>query len=207
MMYSPTHYREDREDLIFEVIQQNSFATLISIESEEPFISHLPLLLDSSRKTLKGHCAKANPHWKHFRSQKKVTAVFHGPHAYVSPAWYQPKNDNVPTWNYVAVHIVGTANIIEDATDSYRFMQELVSFYEKQYGTGWSLPEYANDELNDLSCGIVTFEIAIEKVEAKFKLSQKQELIDRNSVISNLPKFAGTEGQRVAEYMKRVIHE
>lgn len=86
-------------------------------------------------------------------------------------------------------------------------MKEFVNFYENEYRTGWVLPDVSNDELNNLSRGIVTFEVVIEKIDAKFKLGQNLESIDRNSVMSNLPDFAGSAGQRVAEYMKRVMHE
>ena len=206
MMYSPLHYHEDREDLIFEIMQKYSFATLVSVTSDGPFISHLPVLLDTSKKTLLSHCAKANPHWKHFKDGNPVTVIFNGPHAYISPAWYKSDPDNVPTWNYVAVHVKGTARIIEDAHDAWASMNTLVRYYENFYETGWSLPTEPNETLkNDLSRGITVFEISMDHVEAKFKLSQKKDLQDRNSVIENLPSTAGENGKLLAEFMKRVL--
>lgn len=205
-MYSPHHYRENREDLIYEIIQNFSFATLISVTSEGPFVSHLPVLLDPEKKTLLSHCARANPHWKHFQDDNPVTVVFTGPHAYISPAWYEPDTGNVPTWNYVAVHIKGTARIIEDIHESWKLMNKLVQHYENHYKTGWSLPTEPNEVLkNDLHRGITVFEISMEHIDAKFKLSQKQSPQDRNSVIENLPSTAGEQGKLLAEYMKKVL--
>ncbi len=208
MIYSPSHYKEIRPELAFEAIRQYSFATLITIDADQPFVSHLPLLLESNNKTLIGHCAKANPQWRHFVKNKQVTAIFHGPHAYISPAWYQPKADNVPTWNYVAVHIKGTVRILEKNAVAYEVMNKLVSHYEEIYGTKWTLPQEPNVELlDDLNRGIVVFEITIGDLVAKFKLSQKQDSIDRNSVIKNLPMVGGIDGQKVADYMTRVMHD
>lgn len=114
MIYSPNHYKENRNELIFQIIRNYSFATLITQSSDGPFVSHLPLLLEfmGDKPFLLGHCAKANPHWKQFEDGEKITILFHGPHSYISPAWYQPKSDNVPTWNYATVHIQGRAAII-----------------------------------------------------------------------------------------------
>ncbi|MBK9321502.1 MAG: FMN-binding negative transcriptional regulator [Bdellovibrionaceae bacterium] len=206
MMYSPTQYREERMDLIYEVIQNYSFATLITMTSEGPFVSHLPVLLDSAKKVLLSHCARGNPQWKHFKEGIPVTVIFNGPHAYISPAWYKPDPDNVPTWNYAAVHVKGTARIIEDFHDAYSVMNKLVQNYEDQYRTGWVLPAEPNETLkNDLNRGITVFEIAMDHVEAKFKLSQKQNSADRNSVIDNLSKSSGEQGSALAEYMKKVL--
>ncbi len=206
MIYTPKHYHEDREDLIFEVIRNNNFATLISIISDDPIISHLPVLLDNSKNTLLSHCARANPHWKYFKDGNPVTVIFNGPHAYISPAWYKPDPDNVPTWNYIAVHVKGVARIIEDSHEAWISMNKLVQHYESLYETGWSLPSEPNETLkNDLARGITVFEISMEHVEAKFKLSQKQDLQDRNSVIYNLQSIAGENGKYLAEYMKRVL--
>lgn len=205
MFYTPPHYRETREELIYEIIQNFSFATLISVTAEGPYVSHLPVLLDLNKKALLSHCAKANPHWKLFKGNP-VTLVFTGPHAYISPAWYEPALDNVPTWNYVAVHVQGKVKIIEDVNESWSLMNKLVQHYEKHYQTGWSLPSEPNEELkNDLNRGITVFEISLDKIEAKFKLSQNQNQQNRNTVIKNLPHTAGEQGKLLAEYMKQVL--
>ncbi len=209
MMYSPAHYQEERSDLILESIRRYSFATIITMGKEGPFVSHLPLILEGEgeSQTLIGHCARANPQWRHFAEGQEVTAIFHGPHAYISPAWYLPLPDNVPTWNYVAVHVKGSAQIVENHTDAYRILKTVVRHFESEYGTGWSLPAHANTELEALVKAIVAFRIDIKDVQAKFKLSQKQTAADRENVIEQLPKFAGPEGSAVSEYMKLVMRQ
>lgn len=205
-MYIPLQYQENRQELIFEIIQKNSFATLISSSPEGPIISHLPMLLDKSNKKLISHCARANPHWKYFANSNSVTVLFNGPHAYISPSWYKESPSNVPTWNYIAVHVRGLVNILEDKNETWLAMNKLVQYYESLYGTGWSLPIEPNEILkNDLSRGIVVFEVSMDYIEAKFKLSQKQNLPDRSSVIKGLPSVAGESGRALAEYMKRVL--
>lgn len=204
-MYLPSQYKETREDLVREVIRDFSFATVISSSREGPFISHLPVFFDEKRNVLISHCARANPHWKLFKEGSPVTVIFVGPHSYVSPAWYKPDPDNVPTWNYLAVHICGVTTIIEDEKKSWDLMKQLVEHYENYYQTGWSLPSEANETLKqDIQKGIIVFEISINKTDAKFKLSQKQSLQDRNSVIENLPSYSGEQGRLLADFMKRI---
>lgn len=204
-MYSPRHYKTDREDLAREVIHQFGFATLISVVDGAPFISHLPVILDEERNVLISHCARANPHWKLFSANHSLTVIFNGPHGYISPAWYKPDPDNVPTWNYVALHITGCARIIEDENEAWVKMKALVEYFENKYKTGWSLPQDPNDRhKKDLQKGITVFEISMDKVESKFKLSQKQSAEDRDSVIKNLPLFMGESGSVLAEMMRKI---
>ncbi len=205
-MYSPAHYSEDRSELIFELIKDYGFATIITQGTDGPFISHLPLILDviDGKKVLIGHCAKANPQWKHFADGQIFTAVFNGPHAYISPAWYRPRPDNVPTWNYAAVHVQGTATVHLEPSRIYEVLQKAVAQFEHRYQTDWQLPTTPNHELDALIKGIVAFSIEIKSVQAKFKLSQKQDTLDRETVIQQLPKM-GDDGEEVADYMKRVM--
>jgi transcriptional regulator len=201
MLYVPAHYEEKQKELIAEVMHKFSFATIITQSSDEPFISHIPLLFDEENQVLLGHCARANPQWKEFADGKKVTVLFHGPHAYISPAWYQPKPDNVPTWNYISVHVQGCAELIEHPTEVYANMQRMVNHFETRYQTGWSLPEEVNEDLSRLASAIVVFQIKIKDIQAKFKLSQKQGVDDRKNVIKRLAKSQGAEGTAVAQYM------
>ena len=203
MIYSPGHYKETKSDLIFDVIRRFSFATIISASPDGPFVSHLPLLLENDQ-TLLGHCARANPQWRHFAEGQTITSIFHGPHAYISPAWYKPQTDNVPTWNYVAVHTRGKAVLIEEPNETYAAMTKLVQHFETKYETGWSLPNDKSADLTALQKAIVVFSIEIQDIQAKFKLSQKQDSSDRETVIRELPKNQGHEGQLVADYMRVV---
>ncbi len=205
MMYSPAHYNEDRSELIFELIKEYEFATIITQGVDGPLISHLPLVLDvvDGKKILIGHCARANPQWKHFTEGQTLTVIFNGPHAYISPAWYQPEVDNVPTWNYAAVHIQGVATVHSEPARTYEILQKSVVRFEQKYQTGWQLPA-PNRELDALVKGIVAFSIEIKSVQGKFKLSQNQPAINRDTVVQQLPK-RGNAGKEVADYMQRVM--
>lgn len=205
-MYSPSHYSEDRSDLIFEIINKYSFATVITQGTDGPFVSHLPLILDSfeGRQTLLGHCARPNPQWKHFAEGQTVTVLFHGPHSYISPAWYEPQPDNVPTWNYATVHVQGTATTIDHSDQTYEVLNKIVKHFESDYETGWTLPTVPSQDLLDLVQGIVAFRLEIKDVQAKFKLSQKQNSTDRATVMRELPHFS-TEHAALADYMKRIM--
>ena len=208
MIYTPKHYKEKRNELIYEIIREYSFATLISQTVEGPIISHLPLILQETEGEffLYGHCAKANSHWKHFVESQKVTVLFQGPNAYISPAWYQPQDDNVPTWNYVAVHVNGTAQVISDPEQSYAVLQKLTDQFEHRYKTEWSLPKKLNSELQELLNYIVSFKIKVEQISPKFKLSQMLEPADRQNVIQKLMDFQDDQ-RAISLLMKKVVDQ
>src|SRR5689334_11890616 len=113
-MYIPPHFAASDPQLGLDIIDRHSFATLVTVHDGLPFATHLPLLLEQRgpRRTLVGHVARANPKWQHLELGQRVLAVFAGPHAYVSPTWYEPRPDNVPTWNYVAVHVRGRPRLL-----------------------------------------------------------------------------------------------
>lgn len=202
-MYSPKHYQIEQPELAFEVIKNHEFATLISTGASGMQISHLPLLLETNNSELVGHCARANPHWQHFTPGNPITVLFHGPHSYISPAWYKPKPDNVPTWNYVAVHVVGEASVIEDCHESYKVVQRLSDHHEKRNRTGWSLPANSEKILGGLVRGIVSFRIRVQNIQAKFKLSQKQDSEERAHVVRGLREFGGTPAE-LATWMEKI---
>ncbi len=140
----------------------------------------------------------------YFEAETPVTAIFHGAHAYISPAWYQPKEDNVPTWNYAAVHVSGMSSIETNTLATFKLLQKITDHFEKKYQTDWALPDVPNAELTKLLGQIVAFKIKITDIQAKFKLSQKQDSKNRSSVIHNLAKM-GTDQKSVAELMNLVL--
>ena len=109
-MYIPKSFQVTDPEVLAAFIRAHSFATLVSAVDGTPFATHLPLLLDQG--TLLGHVARANPHWQAFDGQREALAIFHGPHAYISPTWYAT-GPAVPTWNYAAVHVYGAPRLIE----------------------------------------------------------------------------------------------
>lgn len=164
------------------LIREHDFATLISPGSVPLAVTHLPLLFEGSlsgRARLWGHVARANPHWRAFEHGGDVVAVFHGPHAYVSPAWYVD-HPAVPTWNYAAVHVHGTARPLTDRDEVGRLLDRMIERYEGEALPRWrrELPE---SFLAGMVRGVVAFEIEVAGFEAKLKLGQNRSEADRRA--------------------------
>lgn len=200
-MYIPKHFTIQDEETKYEIIEQNSFATLFSQHSGAPYATHLPLLLNRETLTLSGHFARPNEQWKDSENQQ-VLAVFQGPHSYISPSWYET-NKAVPTWNYVAVHVYGELEIVEDEQELIDSLQDLVHKYENPKST-YSLNDVDPNYMEGLSRGIVGFKIKINKIEGKAKLSQNHSGQRRKLVVEELEKV-GSEGSRgIADLMKEI---
>lgn len=201
-MYIPDAFRETNLEILHKVIRENSFATLVANCGATMFASHLPLMLDSGRGrhgTLIGHMARANPQWQDFRSAAEVMAIFHGPHAYISPSWY-PTEPAVPTWNYVAVHAYGTPKLIEDRGELKHLLKQLVQIYEGGFEKPWQLdlPKKFEETMIDM---IVGFEIPIARLEGKFKLNQNRSSADRRAVIKILAQSRDPVAREIAVLM------
>lgn len=201
-MYIPKHFTIQDEETKYEMIEQNSFATLFSQHNGDPYATHLPLLLNRETLTLSGHFARPNEQWKDSGNQQ-VLAIFQGPHSYISPSWYET-NKAVPTWNYVAVHVYGELEIVEDEQELIDSLQDLVHKYENPKST-YSLNNVDPNYMEGLSRGIVGFRIKINKIEGKAKLSQNHSVERRELVIEELEKV-GSEGSRgIAGLMKKGV--
>src|SRR4026207_2347198 len=122
---------------------------------------------------LRGHVARANPHWRYLAAGRPTLVVFAGAHAYVSPSGYAT-HPSVPTWNYVAVHASGTGSLVEDASRVKALLADLVHVYEGAGGTAWSFESLPDDYVAGMQRGIVAFEIPIDRLEGKAKLSQNR---------------------------------
>jgi transcriptional regulator len=206
MIYVPAAFKQADRDALHALIESFAFATLISPDAEDPTITHLPLLLDRARGangTLIGHVARGNPQWRKMQERPGVLAIFHGPHAYVSPSWYGV-HPSVPTWNYAVVHARGTARVIEDAAALEAIVRRLVETYENSRAVPWrmTLPE---DYQRGMIGGIVGFEIEIAELTGKFKLSQNRIPADRQKVAEALEAGSAEERQVGALMRARVL--
>ncbi|QPW47643.1 FMN-binding negative transcriptional regulator [Bacillus thuringiensis] len=199
-MYIPKYFAIQDEEMKYETIEQNSFATLFSQHNGEPYATHLPLLLNRETLTLYGHFVRPNAQWKDSENQQ-VLAIFQGPHSYISPSWYET-NKAVPTWNYVAVHVYGELEVVEDKQELLNSLQDLVHKYEDPQST-YSLDDVDPDYMAGLSKGIVGFKIKINKIEGKAKLSQNHSIERRNLVVEKLEKVGSEGSKRVAELMRK----
>lgn len=201
-MYIPEAFRETDRKALHQLMRQNSFATLITINGGAPLASHLPILVDSDRGdygTLRAHMARANPQWRDFGNGHEALAIFQGPHAYVSPSWYET-HPSVPTWNYAVVHAYGKARLIDDRAELRSLLESSVRFYESGFEKPWAfeLPEKFLEKMMDM---IVGFEIPISRIEGKFKLSQNRPESDRRRVKRTLENSADPLAKAVAELM------
>ena len=204
-MYLPEAFHETRLSVLHAFIRRHSFATLISSNARDGVqISHLPMLLDPARGhhgTLMGHLARPNPQWKGFAGNgTQATAVFAGPHAYISPRWYQTRIA-VPTWNYASVYVRGAARVVEERSRLTEFLEALSDNYESGVDQPWTmddLPEQMREKLID---GIVGIELEIISIDGKFKLSQNRPAADRPGVIAGLSQSDSYEERALAALM------
>lgn len=200
-MYTPSLFQVTDPELIRKFIEENSFGLLLSsVDGSEIQDTHTPFLLSEDSKFLYGHIAKANPHWKDWQQNKQVKVIFHGPHCYISPSFYQSEI-NVPTWNYTAVSINGTIEVVEDLTEQKSFIHWLVSTHEKALPHPWSLDEN-NEQLMKLFQAVIFFRIRILNINAKFKLNQNKHQSDRLSVINTLTNSKSPFERKVAELIQ-----
>jgi transcriptional regulator len=203
-MYVPAHFREDDLPTLHALMCANSFATLVTQQQGIPLASHLPFTLASERGrygTLACHMARANAQWRSFSQTPEVLVIFQGPHAYITPSWYEV-HPSVPTWNYAVVHAYGTPRIIEDEVAVYELLRRLVQTNEAGFAQPWQV-QPREGYIQHMMRGIVAFEIEITRLEGKYKLSQNRSAVDQQHVIDALSAAGGELEQRVAALMQQ----
>ncbi len=204
-MYVPEHFAEPDPAACHALIREYGFGTLITMIDGAPFASHLPFLLDErrgARGTLMAHMARANPHWRGFEAAGPSLALFQGPHAYVSPSWYETKDEMVPTWNYAAVHAHGAPRIIEDEGAARAHLEHLVETLEAGFDAPWRLDSQPDDFIAAMAKGVVAFELPIETLEGKLKMSQNRRPGDRAGAARGLAATGDPLARDVAAIMR-----
>ena len=199
-MYIPEHFRLRDHAAAVAFMRANSFAILVSSTPDGPFATHVPVAIreTSDQLRIRGHVAKANPHWKYLDEQPRCLMIFHGPHAYISPSNYAAI-ENVPTWNYTAVHACGSARTFSTHDELHVLLHDLVNTYEPAYAEQWA---GIGDAYRDrMLAHIVGFEIAVSSVEAKFKLSQNRAKDEQQKIIDSLSAASDTAVSGVARLM------
>jgi transcriptional regulator len=173
-LYVPPHFRVEERAALVEFMRAHAFATLVSSAGDDLHVSHVPLLVDMDGDAirLRGHVARANAQWESLEGARKVLAIFHGPHAYVSPTWYAT-HPSVPTWNYAVVHAHAKARLTDEA-ELHEIVMELAAKYEAGNTPPWKMSELPAPYASSMLAMIVGFELEVERVEGKFKLSQNR---------------------------------
>ena len=205
-MYVPSSFEKTDLASLHAFMERNSFASLVSLDDSEPVATHLPLLLDRDvppHGRLVGHIARANRQWKSARGTR-VMAMFHGPHAYISPTWYET-NETVPTWNYAAVHAFGVMSLIDDETRLQEIVERAVDVYERSMPKRWSMDVVPSETVDALLKGIVGFEIVIDRLAGKWKLNQNHPVERREKVIRGLEATGRAEDAAVARLMREQV--
>ncbi len=211
-MYLPPHFKQEDIAVLHRTIRQTRLATLVTLGEAGLEATHLPILLDESdgpRGAIRGHLARANPQWRRAAAATPALAIFQGPDAYVSPAWYPTKQETgkvVPTWNYVAVHAYGPIELFEDPGRLLDIVTALTARHEGRRAAQadarpWAVGDAPADYIAAQLKGIVGFRLTIERLEGKWKLSQNRSAADRAGVVAGLTAEGGAGEAVVAGLM------
>ncbi len=201
-MYTPKHNREDDRRKLYDFMKEYSFATLVTTRNGVPLATHLPFLvemIDDSNIMLTAHMAKANDQWKDFAGSQESLVIFQEPHAYVSPRHYE-KPLSVPTWNYVAVHAYGRAQILDSTEEKLRLLERMIRDLDENYFKQWASlpPSYKSDKLN----GIVAFSINVTRLQGRFKLSQDRTETECLNIIEEFTTSGDALKSTIGELMR-----
>lgn len=198
-MYIPHYYKNENLEEVKGFLRHNAFGILVNQLDGKPWATHIPLELDKTddgKDVLVSHISKVNPQWRAFESNADVLCIFNGPHAYVSSSWYL--EEEVPTWNYIAVHVYGKIKILSE-DEAMASLRKLVDKYEKGSKNPLSLNDLSPKTLRQVK-GIVAFQIEITDIQAAFKLSQSRPH-DHPKIIEELGKRADSGSQAISDRM------
>jgi len=201
-MYIPGLFKITDSETIREFINDNGFGILINSVKGKIWATHIPMLLakDKDQKDiLTGHLSKANFQWKEFEKSQEVLVVFPGNHSYISSSWYD--HENVPTWNYLAVHVYGTIHIIEGA-ELKEELTKIVNKYEADLPNPVSVEKMTGSFVQREMKGIVGFKILISEIQAANKLSQNRDDKNYLRIIEGLEKKGDSDSLEMAKIMK-----
>ena len=209
-MYQPPHFREDRVDIMHDLIRANPFATLVTIEDGGLSANHMPMVLHADQGefgTLRGHVSRGNPLWKKADASVEALAIFQGVNAYITPSWYASKKEHgrvVPTWNYAVVHAYGSLEFVEDAGRLRAHLEALVGQQESARPVPWAVGDAPDEFIERQMKGIVGFVLPISRIEGKFKVSQNRTASDRTGVSRGL-RLEGGENDANAAAMADLV--
>jgi transcriptional regulator len=208
-MYIPRIYEELRRHVLHELIASQPFGSLVTLNASGLFGSHIPMVLEpevGEYGALRGHLSRANAQWKDVSAKVEALAIFCGPHHYISPSWYPEKQATgkvVPTWNYAVVHAYSALSFIGDPLWLRAHLESLTMIHEAASPVPWTTSDAPADYVSSQIKGIVGFELAISRLEGKWKVSQNRSERDRTGVAEGLGHL-DTENSRA---MKTMVEE
>jgi transcriptional regulator len=192
-------------DVLHEFIQAHPLGTLITNGPDGPEATHLPVFLDAAAGMLRCHMARANPQWRRLESGGRVLVIFPSGDHYITPTWYPATREHgkvVPTWNYVAIHVAGVARLFEDTASLLRHLNELTDSQEAAFRERWSVANAPPEYIEGLTKAIVGVEIAMDRIEGKWKVSQNRSAVDQQGVIAGLDAVGSYASQEMANLMR-----
>ena len=201
-MYIPAIYKNENPEAIHAFIKKNSFGILVNQVDEKLWATHIPFELEiqkEGKQVLYGHVSKENPQWKSFVSSEQILVIFSGPNSYISPSWYD--HENVPTWNYSAVHVYGSIKIIEGEALLYA-LKKMIDKHEWHSENPIRMEDLSAETMKQTE-GIVAFEIEINEIQAIQKLSQNRDDKNYENIISQLEKKEEPDSTAMAKEMKK----
>jgi len=203
VVYLPPAFTETREDLLLAHIERHDFGLLVTHGAVGLISSQIPFLAErrDGKLYLQAHIARANPQGADLDGAGEALAIFPGPHAYISPSWYEA-GPAVPTWNYAAVHAYGPARRIDDPVWLHELVRRLSERHEAREPAPWDMQGLPEPYVQSMLNGIVGIEIAVSRLEGKFKLSQNRPAADRPRIIAALERRDDPESQAVAQLMR-----
>ena len=212
MTYLPNHFKETDPTTLYALVRDYPLATWVVPHEGELLVNHIPLLLDESRGehgTLVGHVARANPVWQALQAAPvSGVAVFTGPQAYISPNWYPSKHaygKEVPTYNYVAVHAHGAAQVVLEADRVLDIVSRLTQRHEAGQALPWAVADAPKDYIDKLLGAIVGIEIPVQRWVGKWKASQNKQAPEQRGVVAGLSAHGGEPESRMAQLMTQMI--
>ena len=203
MVYLPPAFTEKRPDVLINHIQRYDFGLLVTDGAAGLVASHIPFLIERAgdQLHLHGHLARPNPQVADLAEGGEVLAIFHGPHAYISPNWYA-NGPAVPTWNYADVHAYGTVRLVDDSDWLLAVLRRLAERHESRNPAQWQVQDMPANYRDSMLKGIVGFDIAVTRLEGKYKLSQNRPAADRPGVITALEAQGDPEAKAIARMMR-----
>jgi transcriptional regulator len=201
-VFIPAYYRNNNISEIIRFITDHPFAQLIMNGPEIPFITHIPveLIHEGDSFYLQGHLSRANPQSKILTDGANAVIVFTGPHSYISSGWYD--HVNVPTWNYIAVHVSGQLKILSNE-ELYNSLKQLVNRYESASADPVRVENIPEEMMTGYMKGIIGFNLSVKKIEGKWKMSQNRNENDFMNIISQLEKIGDVNASLVADEMRK----
>ncbi|MDX6182316.1 FMN-binding negative transcriptional regulator [Flavobacterium sp. Fl-77] len=201
-MYTPNLYKNEDQEAIRTFLKENSFGILINQTHGKLCATHIPIELEMNadgKEILQGHLSKLNPQAEGFAENDQVLAVFTGPHAYISSSWYD--HENVPTWNYIAVHVYGRIKIVDEEA-AIASLKKLVDKYEANSANPVRIEDLSEKTMREAR-GIYAFEIEIDEIQATKKMSQNRDDTNYKNIITALEKTENPQAIAVAKEMSK----